>query len=343
MILVLKPGTTEAQIGESCRRIESLGFQAHVSRGRYKTIIGVVGKDGSSLPDRPGSELANLPWIESVIPVMEPYKLAGRETAATTDTVVDLGGVQIGGGRFTVMAGPCAVESREQLEATAAGIKKHGAHVLRGGAFKPRTSPYDFQGLEEEGLQLLREVREKYGLPVITEALREKDLEMIAAGADIVQIGARNIQNFSLLRLAGQCGKPVLLKRGLATTIKEFLMAAEYILAAGNPQVILCERGIRTFETATRSTLDISAVPVLREKTHLPVIVDPSHAAGKRSLVPALARAALAAGADGLLIEVHYRPETALCDARQQLTIADFARLMTELRRICQAVDKRLD
>ncbi len=341
MILVLTPQAPEKDIQSIAKKIEALGFKPHVSRGKYKTIIGIIGKNGVSLPGSASSELANHPQVDMVIPIMEPYKLASREVAAE-DTIIQLGKVRIGEGHFTVMAGPCAVESREQLLETAKGVQQHGACILRGGAFKPRTSPYDFSGLEEEGLRLLREASQATGLPIVTELLRERDMDQVEEYADIIQIGARNIQNFSLLRLVGKSNKPILLKRGMSTTIKELLMSAEYILAAGNPRVILCERGIRTFETATRSTLDISAVPVLKEKTHLPVIVDPSHAAGKRSLIPALARAALAAGADGILIEVHYQPKTALCDSTQQLDIQGFSRLMEELRQLAAAMGKAM-
>ncbi len=342
MILVLKPQTTEENINAIAKKIEDMGFKPHISRGQYKTIIGIISKNGVSLPGNASSELANHLQVDMVIPIMEPYKLASREVAVN-NTIIELGNIKIGEGFFTVIAGPCAVESREQMLETAKGVKQHGAVILRGGVFKPRTSPYDFSGLEVEGLRLLREASQVTGLPIVTELLRERDMDQIEEYADIIQIGARNIQNFSLLRLVGKSSKPILLKRGMSTTIKELLMSAEYILAEGNPQVILCERGIRTFETATRSTLDISAVPVLKEKTHLPVIVDPSHAAGRRSLIPSLARAALAAGADGILIEVHYKPKTALCDSTQQLDIQDFARLMGELRGLATAMGKTIN
>lgn len=341
MILVLKSQATQEDIHALAQQIEHLGFKPHISQGKYKTIIGVIGKNGISLPGSASSELANHPQVDMVIPIMEPYKLASREVAVD-NTMIRLGNIIIGEGYFTVMAGPCAVESREQLLETARGVHQHGACILRGGAFKPRTSPYDFSGLEEEGLRLLREARQATGMPIVTELLRERDIEQIEEYADIIQIGARNIQNFSLLRLVGKSSKPILLKRGMSTTIKELLMSAEYILAEGNPQVILCERGIRTFETATRSTLDISAVPVLKEKTHLPVIVDPSHAAGRRSLIPSLARAALAAGADGILIEVHYQPKTALCDSTQQLNIQNFGELMADLSKLAAAMGKTI-
>jgi len=342
MILVLKPQSTEEDINAIAQKVEDLGFEPHISRGKYKTIIGIIGKNGVSLAGNASSELANHLQVDMVIPIMEPYKLASREVTVD-NTIIQLGNTRIGEGFFTVMAGPCAVESREQLLETAKGVKQHGASILRGGAFKPRTSPYDFSGLEVEGLRLLREASQVTGLPIVTELLRERDIDQIEKYADIIQIGARNIQNFALLRLVGKSRKPILLKRGMSTTIKELLMSAEYILAEGNPQVILCERGIRTFETATRSTLDISAVPVLKEKTHLPVIVDPSHAAGRRSLIPALARAALAAGADGILVEVHYQPKTALCDAAQQLNIQDFAKLMEELHSLATAMGKTIN
>jgi 3-deoxy-7-phosphoheptulonate synthase len=276
-----------------------------------------------------------------MVPILQPFKLASREVRAT-DTVVHIDGAAIGGGRIGVMAGPCSVESWEQLRAVAEGVKAGGAHLLRGGAFKPRTSPYAFQGLEEEGLRLLAEARKATGLPVVTEVLEPDKVAVVAEYADVLQVGARNAQNFSLLKEVGQCGKPVLLKRGMATTIKEFLLSAEYVLAGGNPNVILCERGIRTFETATRFTLDLNAVPVIKKLSHLPVIVDPSHGTGHWEYVAPMAKAGLACGADGLLIEVHNQPEEALSDGPQSLKPDKFARLMRELRALAEVLGRTL-
>lgn len=276
---------------------------------------------------------------------MQPMKnaslLASRDCRAE-GTVVEVGGVQVGGERVVLIAGPCSVESREQLLAAARSVKASGASMLRGGAFKPRTSPYDFQGLAQEGLELLAAAREETGLPVVTEVVDTRQVELVGRYADVLQVGARNMQNFALLSAVGELGKPVLLKRGFAATIRELLLAAEYVLAKGNSQVVLCERGIRTFEPSTRNTLDISAVPVLKASTHLPVLVDPSHASGVREYVPALARAAIAAGADGLLVEAHPKPEEALCDGRQSLGLQDFERMVVELRRVALAVGRTL-
>jgi 3-deoxy-7-phosphoheptulonate synthase len=273
----------------------------------------------------------NLPGVEKIMSILKPYKLASRE-AKEGKTVIHLNGLDIGGGQFIIMAGPCSIEGEEQLMESAYIVKKGGAHILRGGAFKPRTSPYSFQGLEEEGLKLLKRVREKTGLPVVTEVMNTADVELVEQYTDILQVGARNVQNFALLKRVGRAQKPVLLKRGMATTIEEFLMSAEYIICSGNAQVILCERGIRTFETATRNTLDISAVPVLKELTHLPVIVDPSHAAGYWKYVTPLARAAVVVGADGLLVEVHPDPEKAVSDGIQSLKPEKFYQMMEEVR-----------
>ena len=327
MIIVMKRSATDAQVDRVVEWIESVGYRAHLSRGTEKTIIGAVG-------DARGREqiksVGHLPGVESVVPILKPYKLASREFREQ-DTVVRVGGLGIGDGTFTVMAGPCAVETEEQLMECAYVAKKAGAHILRGGAFKPRTSPYSFQGLEEAGLKLLKKVRERTGLPVVTEVVNPADVDLVEAYADILQIGARNVQNFALLKRVGQARKPVLLKRGMMTTIEELLMSAEYILSEGNADVILCERGIRTFETATRNTLDLSAVVVLKQLSHLPVIVDPSHAAGHWRYVAPLARAAVAVGADGIIVEVHPEPEKAVSDGMQSLKPEKFYQLMEDI------------
>lgn len=327
MIIVMKRNATDVQVDRVVEWIESVGYRAHLSRGTEKTIIGAVG-------DARGREqiksVGHLPGVESVVPILKPYKLASREFREQ-DTVVRVGPLGIGDGTFTVMAGPCAVETEEQLMECAYVAKKAGAHILRGGAFKPRTSPYSFQGLEEAGLKLLKKVRERTGLPVVTEVVNPADVDLVEAYADILQIGARNVQNFALLKRVGQARKPVLLKRGMMTTIEELLMSAEYILSEGNPDVILCERGIRTFETATRNTLDLSAVVVLKQLSHLPVIVDPSHAAGHWKYVAPLARAAVAVGADGIIVEVHPEPEKAVSDGMQSLKPEKFYQLMEDI------------
>ncbi|AEA33830.1 3-deoxy-7-phosphoheptulonate synthase [Hippea maritima] len=340
MIIIMKRSATDDDIERVNKKIEKMGLKAHISKGSSKTVIGVIGDVDSKIKEYdPVATLSLDKAVESVQRVSKPYKLASRESR-NDDTIIDVKGVKVGGDTFTLIAGPCSVENREQVLTTARGIKKCSAHMLRGGAFKPRTSPYSFQGLGEEGLKLLKEASEETGLPVVTEVMNPKDLDVVLKYADVLQIGARNIQNFSLLKLVGQTDKPVLLKRGMATTIQEFLMSAEYVMSEGNADVMLCERGIRTFETATRNTLDISAVPVLKKETHLPVLIDPSHAAGKRDYVPALSRAAIAAGADGLLIEVHYNPQIAVSDAAQQLTIEEFCQLVDELRKIGEVVGK---
>jgi 3-deoxy-7-phosphoheptulonate synthase len=338
MIIVLRPGSGEADIEDVCRRIESMGLRAHVSRGEQRTIVGAIGDDRFKTRVQ---ALEALEYVESLVPILQPFKLASREVRAT-ETVVRVDGVEIGGPRLAVMAGPCSVESREQLHAVADGVKRAGAHILRGGAFKPRTSPYAFQGLEEEGLRLLAEARKATGLPVVTEVLEPDKVGLVAEYADVLQIGARNIQNFSLLKEVGQSGKPVLLKRGMATTIKEFLLSAEYVLAGGNPNVVLCERGIRTFETATRFTLDLNAVPVIKKLSHLPVVVDPSHGTGHWEYVGPMAKAGVACGADGLIIEVHHNPAEALSDGPQSLKPEKFARLMGEIRALAQALGRIL-
>ena len=338
MIIVLKPGTQESDIDDVCRRIEGLGLRAHVSRGEQRTVIGAIGDDRFKTRLQ---ALEALDCVESLVPILQPFKLASREVHPT-DTVIEVDGVRIGGAELTIMAGPCSVESEVQLRAVAQGVKAGGAHVLRGGAFKPRTSPYAFQGLEEEGLKLLSDARKLTGLPIVTEVLEPDRVELVAEHADILQIGARNVQNFSLLKEVGQCGKPVLLKRGMATTIKEFLLSAEYVLAGGNPNVILCERGIRTFETATRFTLDLNAVPVIKKLSHLPVVVDPSHGTGHWEYVAPMAKAGIACGADGLIIEVHHQPAEALSDGPQSLKPDKFARLVAELRVLAEALDRTL-
>jgi 3-deoxy-7-phosphoheptulonate synthase len=337
MIIVLKPDITEEQINRVAERIRAEGLDVHISKGRFRTIIGVIGDEEliRSLP------LEAWPEVEKVMPVLKPYKLVSLEFKAEP-TVVEVRGVRIGGGTFTVMAGPCSVESLEQLLATAEHVKREGARVLRGGAYKPRTSPYSFQGLGPQGLRLLKEVSDKTGLPVVTEVMDVRQIEPVSEYADILQIGARNMQNFNLLSEVGKAGKPVLMKRGFSNTIEEFLMAAEYIAREGNDQIILCERGIRTFETATRNTLDISAVPVLKRLTHLPVVVDPSHAAGRSDIVPELSLAALAAGADGIIVEVHPDPQNALCDGPQSLDFEQFSLMMKEIREVAEAIRRPL-
>jgi len=338
MVIVLKPGTPEAEIEQVSDRIKAMGYQPHVIRGEFRTVIGAVGDERVKAPLE---SLEALECVESVVPILQPFKLASREVKPT-DTVISVNGITIGGPQVAVMAGPCAVESEGQIMTVARAVKAAGAHVLRGGAFKPRTSPYSFQGLEEEGLKLLAEARKLTGLPIVTEVLEPEKVEVVARYADILQIGARNAQNFPLLREVGAAGKPVLLKRGMATTIKEFLLSGEYILAGGNHQVILCERGIRTFETATRFTLDLNAVPVIKELTHLPVVVDPSHGTGHWKYVAPMAKAALACGADGVIIEVHDQPEKALSDGVQSLKPDRFSHLMEELRALARVLGRSL-
>jgi 3-deoxy-7-phosphoheptulonate synthase len=338
MIVVLRSRATDEEIADVCRRIEAMGYRAHTIRGELRTVVGAIGDDRTK--DRLRA-LESLEYVESVAPILQPFKLASREMRAEPTRVV-VNDVVVGGPRVVVMAGPCSVESREQLLEVAQKVKGVGATVLRGGAFKPRTSPYAFQGLEEEGLRLLAEARKATGLPVVTEVMEPDRVELVAAYADIIQIGARNVQNFSLLRRVAECGKPVLLKRGMATSVQEWLLSAEYILAGGNPHVILCERGIRTFETATRFTLDLNAVPVVRKLSHLPVVVDPSHGTGHWDYVEPMARAAVACGADGLLIEVHPKPEEALSDGPQSLKPERFARLMESLGAVARAVGRQL-
>jgi 3-deoxy-7-phosphoheptulonate synthase len=313
-----------------------MGYTPHTIRGELRTVIGAVGDDRGKERLR---ALESLEVVETVTPILKPFKLASLEVRSAP-TRVTVGGAVIGGKKLVVMAGPCSVESREQVLEVAMKVKAAGASILRGGAFKPRTSPYAFQGLEEEGLKYLAEARRETGLPVITEVMEPDKVGIVAEHADILQIGARNVQNFSLLRKVGESGKPVLLKRGMSTSIQEWLLSAEYILAGGNPNVILCERGIRTFETATRFTLDLNAVPVVKRLTHLPVVVDPSHGTGHWEYVEAMACAGVAAGADGLIIEVHPKPEEALSDGPQSLKPERFAKLMERVRRVAAAVDR---
>ena len=338
MIIVMKKNATEEQIDKVVKWIGSMGYNAYPSRGVERTVIGAIGDDRGKAELKAAESLSG---VERTMSILKPYKLASRE-AREEDTVVTIGNVAVGGPRFVVIAGPCAVESEEQMMESALFIKEYGGHMLRGGAYKPRTSPYSFQGMEEEGLKILAYVREKTGLPVVTEVMNPADVDLIEKYTDILQIGARNVQNFPLLKKVGQAKKPVLLKRGMMTTIDELLMSAEYILSAGNEQVILCERGIRTFETATRNTLDLSAVPVLKGLTHLPVIVDPSHAAGHWKYVIPLSKAALAVGADGLLVEAHPEPEKAVSDGLQSLKPKKFRLLMEELRKMGGCLNKEV-
>jgi 3-deoxy-7-phosphoheptulonate synthase len=320
------------------QRAKALGFQVQLNLGTDKIVVAILGGHTGQVST---DTFAVLPGVESVTRIMKPYKLASREFKSE-NTVVSVGGVEIGGERVVVMAGPCAVESEAQLMEAAEAVKEAGAAVLRGGAFKPRTSPFSFQGLEEKGLELLAKARERFQIPVVTEVVDPHDVDLVAGAADILQVGARNMQNFTLLTNVGKSQRPVLLKRGFSSTITEWLTAADYLLAEGNNQVILCERGIRTFEDSIRFSLDVTSVPVVKKFSHLPLIVDPSHAAGHYSLVPALAKAAVAAGVDGLLIEVHPNPKEALVDGLQSLTLSDFAQLMEELRSIAKAVGRYL-
>ena len=337
MIIVMRKDATREQIDAVTAEVERLGFRAHLSTGEERTIIGVIG-DERPLGD---SALEVLSGVERMVPILQPFKLASRDFKAQ-DTIVSLDGVAFGGQAVVVIAGPCAIESREQLRETAAAVREAGARVLRAGAFKPRTSPYSFQGLGERGLELLAEVREDFGLRVVTEVMSAYDIEKVCKYADMLQIGARNMQNYSLLREVGLSGHPVLLKRGFSNTIQELVLAAEYILAQKNYNVVLCERGIRTFETATRFTMDINAIPVLKQLTHLPVVADPCHATGKWDLVGPVARAAVAAGADGVMVEVHPHPERALSDGPQSLKPAVFAQLVGELRAVATAIGRSL-
>jgi 3-deoxy-7-phosphoheptulonate synthase len=337
MIIVLQPHSTQAQLDHILEHIQELGFRAHLSKGELRTIIGVIG-DESKLQAEP---LSALPGVEKVLPILKPFKLASREFHEK-DTVVSVGKVKIGGGSLAMIAGPCSVESAELLDGIAREVKAAGANILRGGAFKPRTSPYSFQGLGEKGLKILREAGDKHGMPVVTEVMDPRQLEMVHRYADMLQVGARNMQNFDLLREVGQTRKPVLLKRGMSATVKDLLMSAEYILSEGNLQVVVCERGVCSFEDSTRNMLDMSAVPNVKGQSHLPIIVDPSHATGRPDLIPAMARAAVAAGADGVHVEVHSCPEKALSDGPQALLPGQYAALLKDIRRLAEVVGKTI-
>ncbi len=338
MIVIMRSGATPEEINHICEKVREMGLTPQVSRGVERTVIGVIGEE-EKLRVKP---LAAFPGVENVVEIQRPYKLASRQFRGEP-TEFDMGnGVKVGGKKVVVMAGPCSVESREQLLKAAEAVKKSGATFLRGGAFKPRTSPYAFQGLGEEGLKLLREAGDKFGLLVVTEVMDTRNVELVASYADMLQIGARNMQNFDLLKECGLAKKPVLLKRGLSSTIQELLLSAEYLLSKGNFKVMLCERGIRTFETATRNTVDINAIPVLKRETHLPVLLDPSHGTGVRDYVLPIARAAVAAGADGIMMEVHPNPEEAWSDGPQSLLPQQFEAVMREIKVIAQAVGREI-
>lgn len=332
MITVLKAETTKKQRDKLIEWFESQGLKVHISEGEFQTVLGLVG-DTSKIDEE---LVESLEMVESVKRISEPFKSANRKFHPE-DSVIDISGVKIGGGNFAIIAGPCSVESEMQILEVARSIKASGASLLRGGAFKPRTSPYDFQGMKAEGIELLLEAKKDTGMPIVTEIMNEKHLPLFEE-VDVIQVGARNMQNFELLKALGKTNKPILLKRGLANTLKELLMSAEYIMSEGNENVILCERGIRTFETYTRNTLDLSAVPMLRKLTHLPIVVDPSHATGIASLVEPMALAAAAAGADGLMIEVHNNPAEALCDGPQSLTLEQFASVAAKVRKVREAL-----
>jgi 3-deoxy-7-phosphoheptulonate synthase len=339
MIVVLKEGVKDEDIEKVRKKVEELGYKPYVLKGMFRTVINCIGDERGKADNK---ILEAMEPVEKVLMVLEPYKLASK-TTNPEGTKVPIGkGVVVGGEKVIVIAGPCSVESKNQIMKVAQKVKEAGAHALRGGAFKPRTAPYSFQGLGEEGLEMLAEAGRKTGLPIVTEVMSPEDVKTVAKYADVLQVGARNVQNFPLLKKLGKTDKPVLLKRGLMTTIEEFLLAAEYILAEGNPNVILCERGIRTFETATRYTLDISAIPVLKKKTHLPVIVDPSHGTGYWEYVPPMCYAAIAAGADGLIVEVHPNPEEALSDGTQSLKPEKFKEMMENLSKFVKAVGRKL-
>ncbi len=333
MMVIMKKGYGQEDLDALLRRLNEIGLSGHPIVGAEQTVVGVVGIVFPELKD----ELETMSGVDDVVPISKPYKLSGRELKPD-DTIVNISGVLVGGGHTAIMAGPCAVESEDQLMQTARAVKAAGADILRGGAFKPRTSPYSFRGLEEEGLKILAQARAETGLPIITEVMSTEDVQLVAKYADVLQIGARNAQNFNLLEEVGRAGKPVLLKRGLASKVEDWLLAAEYILAQGNRQLMLCERGIRTFETATRNTFDINAIPLVKRLSHLPVIADPSHGTGKWYLVEPVALASMAAGADGIIVEVHPNPDHALSDGAQSLTFENFARLVERLKLITKAM-----
>jgi 3-deoxy-7-phosphoheptulonate synthase len=335
MIIVMKTRATTAQVSAVVTRVESMGYRVHLSQGEETTIIGVIGDDRPIDP----TQFELLDGVEKTVPILKPFKLASRDLHPA-DTLIPLNRLQVGGPQVAIIAGPCSVESRQQIIESAHAVKEAGATALRGGAFKPRTSPYSFQGLGEEGLQYLAEAREATGLPIVTEAMGVEQLPAIVKYADVIQVGARNMQNYNLLNAVGETRVPILLKRGMMSTIEELLMSAEYILAKGNTQIMLCERGIRTFEKYTRNTTDINAVPVLKQMTHLPVVLDPSHGTGKWEYVSAVAKAGVAAGADGLIVEVHPDPTKALSDGAQSLKPEKFAQLVRDIRRVAEAVDR---
>jgi 3-deoxy-7-phosphoheptulonate synthase len=337
MIIVLRPNASDQQIDQVVKHIEELGLKAHLSKGESRTIIGVIGDEDKVRAD----PLAAIPGVEQVLPILKPFKLASREFHSK-DSVVEVGKVKIGGGHLGMIAGPCAIESYEVVDEIAGKVKAAGANILRGGAFKPRTSPYSFQGLGEKGLKILREVGDKHQMPILTEIMDPRQVELVDRYADMFQIGARNMQNFDLLKEVGQTRKPVLLKRGMSATVKDLIMSAEYILASGNPNVVLCERGVRSFEDSTRNMLDLSAVPNVKGQSHLPIIVDPSHATGRPDLIPSMARASVAAEADGVHIEVHSCPPKALSDGAQALLPAQYESLMKDLRRLAEVMGKSI-
>jgi len=337
MILTLKPQATKKDIDSICDRIKKIGFSPHISKGKSVTVIGVIGPNAILKKEI----FEAMEMVAFITPISKPYKLVSREFKKD-DTIIDVRGLKIGGEEILVVAGPCSVETKEILFEIAKSVKESGARMIRGGAFKPRTSPYAFQGLGEKGLKYLAEARSITGLPVVTEVMNINHVKLVSEYADIIQIGARNMQNFDLLKEVGKSKRPILLKRGLSATIEEFLMSAEYILSQGNYNVILCERGIRTFETATRFTLDLNAVPVIKKLTHLPVLVDPSHGVGVREFIPAMCKASIACGADGLLVEVHSCPEKAYSDGAQSLLPGQFAKMMAELKCVAEAVGRKL-
>jgi 3-deoxy-7-phosphoheptulonate synthase len=339
MIVVMKPGTPRKETRTVIEKIRELGYTPHTIYGKTRNVIGAIGDERGKFVLQ---ALESLPGVEAVVPILKPYKLASREVQPEPTEIRLAPGVSVGGKRLLVIAGPCSVESEPQMVETAKAVKAAGAQVLRGGAFKPRTSPYAFQGLEEKGLRILRKAGDAAGMPVVTEVMNPMDVDLVARYSDILQVGARNVQNFSLLKRIGKAKRPILLKRGMMTTINEFLMSAEYCLSSGGHRVILCERGIRTFEDATRNTLDLSAVPVLKERTHLPVIVDPSHGTGHSRYVPPMSFASVAAGADGLMIEVHPAPEKALSDGPQSLTFEKFRELMAAQRPFIDAAGRTI-
>ncbi|MBK8295658.1 MAG: 3-deoxy-7-phosphoheptulonate synthase [Solirubrobacterales bacterium] len=336
MMIVMKEGATEDQIAQVVERVENIGCSAHVSKGEILTLIGAIG-NREKVSDL---GLEGAPGVDHLVPISKPFKLASREFRKGEDSILEIGGRKVGGTNFALMAGPCTVENRDQMLASADAVAEAGATMLRGGAYKPRTSPYSFQGLGREGLRLLAESKERTGLPIVTELLDLRDLDDVLEVADVIQVGARNMQNYALLAEIGKSGRPVLLKRGLSATVEELLMASEYVLKEGNEDVMLCERGIRTYETAYRFTLDLLAIPALKELTHLPVIVDPSHAPGRRDWVESMSLAAVAAGADGIIIEVHNEPEKAICDAAQQVPTSEFQALTSKIEAVAEVVGK---